>query len=115
MKWSNPHPQASPCPPPSRGGKTKSMTSSNTLQLKIVTPQGIAYNDVAKAVTLRTTDGEITVLPNHIPLITLLDKGTIRIKGEHHNDKIFNSEKGVIEVRKGSEVIILSEGTNTSP
>lgn len=50
------------------------------LQLKIVSLQKLVYNDYVDSVTLPTKSGEITVLPNHAPLISHLAKGTIRAK-----------------------------------
>lgn len=48
------------------------------LSLEIVTPSGIAYKrDSLDAVSLPTSDGEIQILPGHIPLITILDAGAV--------------------------------------
>ena len=35
------------------------------LQVNVVTPDGIAFQHRAKAVTATTTDGGITIMPNH--------------------------------------------------
>lgn len=53
----------------------------------VVTPEGIVSEYQADAVTLPTTDGEITVLANHIPLISVLKPGVITViagEDEHH-------------------------------
>ena len=48
------------------------------LSLEIVTPSGIAYKrDSLDAVSLPASDGEIQILPGHIPLITILDAGAV--------------------------------------
>lgn len=52
-----------------------------------VTPEGVVSEYEADAVTLPTVDGEITVLSNHIPLISVLGPGVITIitgTDEHH-------------------------------
>ncbi len=41
---------------------------SKQLKLKIVTPEKLVFEEMVDQVTLPTTDGEITVLPEHIPL-----------------------------------------------
>lgn len=87
--------------------------SPNTLNIKIATPDGIVFSEVAHKVNLQTELGEITVLPDHTPLISILKKGDIKIAGEK-KDFVVRSEKGIIEVRKGSEVIILSEGAEVA-
>jgi F-type H+-transporting ATPase subunit epsilon len=47
------------------------------LKLKIVTPEKLVLEEIVDQVSLPTTLGEITILPNHIPLITELKSGDI--------------------------------------
>lgn len=82
--------------------------SGNLIKLKIVTPDGLLYSDLAQKVNLQTESGEITVLPDHIPLISVLIPGLIKV-ATAEKALVFRAEKGVIEVRKASEVIILTE------
>jgi len=58
---------------------------SKQLKLKIVTPERLVFEELVDQVTLPTTLGEITVLPDHIPLITGLQSGDIvaYVDGEH--------------------------------
>lgn len=79
------------------------------IKFKIVTPDGITYQDDAvDQVTLPTTMGEITVLPNHIPLVALLQAGELRVKKAGVEIPMAVSH-GVIEVRPKSEVVILAD------
>ena len=50
------------------------------LHLQIITPEKIVFDDDVDQVTLPTTTGEITVLPNHIPLITAIEPGELIYK-----------------------------------
>lgn len=50
------------------------------MNLKIITPEREVYSDDVDQVTLPTADGEITVLPHHIPLVSVLKAGEILIK-----------------------------------
>jgi F-type H+-transporting ATPase subunit epsilon len=47
--------------------------------LKIVTPDGSTYESEVDQVSVPTQTGEITVLPHHIPLVSVLKAGEIRI------------------------------------
>ncbi|MDP9248895.1 MAG: ATP synthase F1 subunit epsilon [bacterium] len=47
------------------------------LKLKIVTPERLVLEEMADQVSLPTVLGEITVLPDHIPLITSLTSGDV--------------------------------------
>ncbi len=55
-----------------------------TFPLKIVTPDGIAFEGQAEALTVRTTEGDIGILPGHIPCVAPLGMGraTIVIDGK---------------------------------
>ena len=47
------------------------------LHLKIVTPEKIVFERDVNQVTVPTMDGEITVLPEHIPLVSVLKPGEL--------------------------------------
>ena len=58
---------------------------SKQLKLKIVTPERLILEEMVDQVSLPTTLGEITVLPDHIPLIAGLTSGDLVavVSGEH--------------------------------
>lgn len=87
--------------------------SGNLIKTKIVTPDGLLYSGLARKVNLQTELGEITILPDHIPLISVLKSGLIRLTTEDQQESVFRAEKGVLQVRKASEVIILVEEART--
>ncbi len=78
------------------------------ISLKIVTPERVVYEDTVDSVTLMTESGEITVLPNHVPLVTNLRAGEIRLmkQGEVHH---LVASTGFLEVRPGNQLIILAD------
>lgn len=50
------------------------------IAFKIITPEREVYSDYVTQVTLSTKDGQITILPNHIPLVSVLVPGEVLIK-----------------------------------
>jgi len=82
------------------------------LKLKIVTPERLVLEEMVEQVSIPTTLGEITVLPDHIPLITGLASGDVVAlsKGEYVPIAVSG---GFIEVKKneteGTEVAILAD------
>lgn len=50
-----------------------------TLKLEIVTPEATAYSEQVEMVTLPGADGEFGVYPNHVPLLTTLNPGELRV------------------------------------
>jgi F-type H+-transporting ATPase subunit epsilon len=49
------------------------------LTLEIVTPEARVYSDTIDSVVIPTTDGEIGVMPGHIPLLTQVDHGELQV------------------------------------
>lgn len=85
--------------------------STKTLKLKIVTPERLVLEETVSQVTMPTTEGEITVMPGHVPLISSLGSGEIIARGgEDHIP--FVVDGGFIEVKQtpeGGEVIVLAD------
>ena len=50
---------------------------ANTLKLEIVTPEAKIYSDDVDMVTLTGVEGEMGIMPNHVPLMTQLCAGEI--------------------------------------
>ncbi len=53
---------------------------ASTFRLQIVTPDRMFYEDEVESVVVTTTHGQMGVLARHIPIVTPLDVGKIRIK-----------------------------------
>lgn len=83
-----------------------------TLKLSITTPERTLYSDEVDEVTLPTQMGEITVLPHHIPMVSLLAPGELRLK--KGNDRILMAVSGgFIEVRR-DRVVVLADTAERS-
>lgn len=75
--------------------------------LEIVTPEKIAFSEEIDQVTIPTPDGEITVLPHHVQLVTNLKSGELIIKKGNQNVPIATGE-GFAEI-SGTKVSILTD------
>jgi F-type H+-transporting ATPase subunit epsilon len=49
------------------------------LTLEIVTPEARVYSDTIDTVVIPTTSGEVGILPGHIPLLTQIEHGELRV------------------------------------
>ena len=49
------------------------------LTLEIVTPEARVYSDTIDSVVIPTTSGEVGILPGHIPLLTQIEHGELRV------------------------------------
>lgn len=79
------------------------------MNLGIYTIEKTLYEGEIKEIVAKTTVGEITVLPNHIPLITELVLAPIRIIEKDGSEKTITIS-GFMEVQPESNVVILSNG-----
>jgi len=78
------------------------------LTVQVVTPAGIVYDHQAHFVLARTTDGEVGIMPRHIPYIAPLAIDEIkvqRIDSDTHVDWIAING-GIIEVRNNQVMIV---------
>ena len=50
------------------------------LQLEIVTPEKLVYQDEVDSVVLPGSEGELGVLPHHAPLVSTLGAGELRLR-----------------------------------
>ena len=87
--------------------KLNNFFMSKNLQFKIVTPERVVFEDSVDEVILPTVEGEIAVLPNHIPLVSLLQAGILRIKKGGEEIPLAVSG-GVIEI-DGKRVVVLAD------
>lgn len=58
------------------------MAEEKSFQLRIVTPDRVFYEGEVSMVEFNTTEGEIGVLPRHIPLTVIVKPGILVIKEE---------------------------------
>jgi len=78
-----------------------------TLRLEIVTPDATAYSEDVEMVTLTGAEGELGVYPNHVPLLTTLRPGELRVLKDGRETFLAVGE-GFVEVR-GDGVSVLTD------
>ena len=89
---------------------------SKQIKLKIVTPEKLVLEEMVDQVTLPTTEGEITILPDHIPLIAGLKAGDVVAvsNGEHIPMAVVG---GFVEIKNNeqgqTEVAVLADFAET--
>jgi F-type H+-transporting ATPase subunit epsilon len=78
-----------------------------TLKLEIVTPEATAYSEDVEMVTLPGSEGELGIYPNHVPLLTTLNPGELRVlKGG--KESFLAIGEGFVEIT-GSTVSVLTD------
>lgn len=70
----------------------------STLHLEIVTPETRIFSGNAKFVVVPGVEGELGILPEHIPLLTEIHPGELNVTTEE-GELIFAVGEGFLEVR----------------
>jgi F-type H+-transporting ATPase subunit epsilon len=78
-----------------------------TLKLEIVTPEAKAYSEDVDMVTLPGVEGEMGVLPAHVPLLTQLAAGEVAIRKEGREVYLAVGD-GFVEIA-GDHVTIMTD------
>jgi F-type H+-transporting ATPase subunit epsilon len=78
-----------------------------SLTLEIVTPKARVYSDTVDNVVIPTLEGEIGVLPGHLPLLSQVTDGELRVaKGSNTETLVIGD--GFVQVQ-GDKVSVLAE------
>lgn len=70
-----------------------------TLQCNVVSAKETIYSGEISMLIATGVEGEVGILPGHIPFITLLKPGTMQIKTSNGNDEMVYVSGGVLEVQ----------------
>src|SRR5438067_2202274 len=78
-----------------------------TLKLEIVTPEEKIYSEDVNMVTLPGSEGELGVYPKHVPLLTTLKPGELRVLKDGRETAMAIGE-GFVEI-KADAVSVLTD------
>ena len=85
------------------------MMKNKSIQLKIVTPERIVYEEEIFQVTLSTQSGEVTILPNHRSYIAALKPGEMVIKKSNKGEESSLAVAGGFIEFHNNELIVLAD------
>jgi F-type H+-transporting ATPase subunit epsilon len=78
------------------------------MYLEIITPDKKVFEGEVNLVQLPGSKGSFTILKNHAPIISTLDKGIIRVVDVSGKEHLFNVSGGVVE-NLANKVVVLVE------
>lgn len=73
--------------------------------LQVVTPDGLAYDGMVESLLVRTNDGDVEFLANHIDYITTLGIGKARIR-ENGKDRLAAISGGFVTISEGKATLV---------
>ena len=78
------------------------------MRVSIYSIQSTLFEGEAEKLICETPQGQITVLNNHLPLITTLTGPSVKVVDKADQKKEIPLKGGVLEVRPESEAVILA-------
>jgi F-type H+-transporting ATPase subunit epsilon len=78
------------------------------MKIEIITPDKKVYEGDIKSIRIPGKKGSFQVLKDHAPIISTLDNGTVIMVDQDNNEKRYEIDGGVIEV-KMNKIILLAE------
>ena len=79
-----------------------------TFPLRIFSIDRELFVGPAKSITLPSVQGEIQILPNHEPLISLLQEGNMVIESQEGADQTIPIAGGVVEIKPTETVVLVN-------
>lgn len=77
------------------------------LNLHIAKVNSVLFEGEAESVTVPGSDGEMTILGHHEPLITTLKEGTITVRPNGSDAQTFDIKNGIVEVSNNKAVVLV--------
>jgi F-type H+-transporting ATPase subunit epsilon len=78
---------------------------AETLKLEIVTPDAIVYSEQVHMVTLPAVEGQMGVLPQHVPLLTQIVPGEMIVRRDGHDTFLAVGEGLVLITGDGVAIV----------
>ena len=84
----------------------------DNFKLEIIRPEKIIFSDNVKMITLPSYEGDLSILKNHISIITLLRPGIIKVQKNGGNFEEFFVQDGTVEYFNDSLVVLSASAIN---
>jgi F-type H+-transporting ATPase subunit epsilon len=76
------------------------------MNIEIITPEKKLYQGNVKLVKVPGTKGSFEILHNHAPIISTLEKGTIKVVSDTDETVYIDVEGGIVEVMHNNIIVL---------
>lgn len=80
------------------------------LKVSVISPESVLFEGEVSSVVAPAFDGEVGILENHAPMMTLLGSGSLRL-GSAGSERRFNIEGGFLQVVENNVRIVTERAT----
>lgn len=79
------------------------------MRVAVVSPEAILYEGTAASVVVPAFDGLVGILPRHAPMLALLGRGVLTLKGATGGDRRYKVGGGFVQVRDNAVRVVAEE------
>ena len=84
----------------------------NNFKLEIISPERIIFSDSAKMVKIPSYEGDMSILKDHISIITFLRPGLVKVEKKDNNFEEFFVQDGTIEFFNNTLILLSASAIN---
>jgi F-type H+-transporting ATPase subunit epsilon len=84
-------------------------TERNRLGVRLLTPEGPVFDDVAYMVVAPSVEGEVGILPRHTPFIAFLRPGETRLKLMDDSEVVYATSQGYVSVEEDRVLVLVEQ------
>ncbi len=84
---------------------------ATTMQVEIVSAEESIFSGTAEFLLARATEGEIGVLPRHMPMLAELKPGEVMVRGKGGAEQFYYVSGGMIEVQPQVVTVLADAAT----
>jgi F-type H+-transporting ATPase subunit epsilon len=67
----------------------------------------VLFDEQARSLAVPGAEGQLQVLPHHMPFITTLGRGIVRVQPQEGSEQSFPIDSGILEVHSDGATVIL--------
>jgi len=82
-------------------------------KIEIISPEKVIFSDDIKTIKIPSYEGDMSILKNHISIITFLRPGIVRLEKQDGNAEEFFVEDGTVEFFNNTLVLLSSSAVDT--
>ncbi len=82
------------------------MANAMTTHLEVVSAEGNLFSGRVEYIQVSGQEGELGIMPGHIPLLTPIKPGMVRLVKQHGHEEVIYISGGVLEVQPRSVTVL---------
>jgi F-type H+-transporting ATPase subunit epsilon len=79
------------------------------LGIRLLTPEGAVFDDLAYMVIAPSVQGEVGILPRHTPFIAFLKMGETRVKLLDDTERVYATTEGYLSVEEDRVLVLVEQ------